>query len=132
MRSKSDTVTGWIRGKKGESTQKPKMSPLVPGKPRLGNTDHPQLNRLTSQPQAVGALVGRGGGGVPEHLQPGGLLLIRNLPVGLEPQPLPLNRTGRCQGIPIRRSHQAREAASPLLGSRETISIYFAASCYVT
>ena len=61
MRSKSDTVTGWIRGKKGESKQKPKMSPLVPGKPRLGNTDHPQLNRLTSQPQAVGALVGGGG-----------------------------------------------------------------------
>lgn len=131
MSSKSNTVSGWIRGEK-EGKQKPKMFPVVPGKPKLGNTDHPQLNRLTSQPQAVGALAGPGVGGVPEHLQPGGPFSSETHQSGWGLSLCPLNRMGRCQGIPTHRSNQAQEAASPPLGSRETITIYLAASCYVS
>ena len=87
MSTKSNTATGWIRGERREGKQEPKLGTLTTpsstwmdtrGQARrqtgaeAGDTDHPQLNRLTPQPQAVGARGGGGGGGVPEHLQPGG------------------------------------------------------------
>ena len=78
MSTKSNTATGWIRGERREGKQEPKLGTLTTpsstwtdtrGQARrqtgaeAGDTDRPQLNRLTPQPQAVSARGGGGGGG---------------------------------------------------------------------
>lgn len=135
------------------------MSRLLPVKPKLENTAYcrhgvgfqtltptPWLNRLTSQLQAVGALgvgphvpvaLAEGGGGGARHTEEkvgGGAhacLFIPNSPDRLGYLYSPeTDREGYMMASPPCEAHILNgEEASPPPGNRETITIYFAASC---